>query len=62
MSQKNSKSSVLTVKSAIRAGAYSRVDQPDPPNRKQRKTKQTRRLALAQFGVNEHGMPTFTKA
>ena len=61
MSQKNSKSSALPVKSAIRAGAYSRVDQPDPPNRKQRKTK-TRRLALAQFGVNEHGMPTFTKA
>ena len=61
MSQKDSKSNALTVKSAIRAGAYSRVDQPDPPNRRQRKTR-ARRLTLAQFGVNEHGMPTFTKA
>ena len=61
MSQKNSKSNALTVKSAVRAGAYSRVDQPDPPNRKQRKTKNARRLTLAQFGVNEHGMPTFTR-
>jgi hypothetical protein len=62
MSQKNSNSSALTVKSSIRAGAYnSRLDQPDPSNRKQRKTR-TRRLSLAQFGVNEQGMPTFTKA
>lgn len=60
MSQKNSKSSAFTVKSAIRAGAYSRVDQPDPPNQRQRKTR-ARRLSLAQFGVNEHGRPTFTK-
>jgi hypothetical protein len=59
MSQKNSKSSSLTVKSAIRAGGIVRVDQPDPPNRKQRKSG-TRRLTLAQFGVNAHGLPTFT--
>ena len=61
MSQKNTKSNILTVKSAIKAGAYSRVDQPDPPNRRQRKT-QARRLTVAQFGVNEHGVATFTKA
>lgn len=61
MSQKNTKSSALAVRSAVRAGAYSRVDQPDPPNRKQRATKR-RRLALAQFGVNDHGVPTFTRA
>jgi len=60
MSQKNSNSSALTVKSALRAG-YNRNDQPDPPNRKQRKTR-IRRLTLGQFGVNEHGMPTFTRA
>jgi hypothetical protein len=62
MSQKNSNSGALTVKSAIRAGGYNRADQPDPPNRKQRKTKKTRRLTLAQFGVNEQGLPTFTWA
>ena len=60
MAQKNSSSNVLTVRSAVRAGAYSRVDQPDPPNKRQRKS--TRRLALAQFGVNAQGRPTFTKA
>lgn len=61
MSQNKNKSNALTVRSAIRAGAYSRVDQPDPPNRRQRATR-TRRLALAQFGVNAHGVPTFTRA
>ena len=61
MSQTNTKSNALTVRSAVRAGAYSRVDQPDPPNRKPR-AKRTRRLALAQFGVNEQGVPTFTRA
>jgi hypothetical protein len=63
MTQNNSKSSALTVKTAVRAGAFStgRLEQPDPANRKQRKTR-NRRLSLAQFGVNEHGLPTFTKA
>ena len=61
MAQKNSSSNVLTVRSAVRAGAYSRVDQPDPPNRRQRKAT-SRRLALAQFGVTAQGRPTFTKA
>ena len=60
MSQTNTKSNALTVRSAVRAG-FSRVDQPDPQNRKPR-SKRTRRLALAQFGVNEQGMPTFTRA
>jgi hypothetical protein len=60
MSQNNTKSNALTVRSAIKAGR-SRVDQPDPPNRRQRRSR-TRRLAVAQFGVNEHGVPTFTKA
>jgi hypothetical protein len=61
MAQKNSRSNILPVRSAVRAGAYSRVDQPDPPNRRQRKSV-TRRLALAQFGVDAHGRPTFTRA
>ena len=61
MSQNNTTSSALTVRSAVRAGRYTRVDQPDPPNRKQRASRR-RRLTLAQFGVNEHGVPTFTKA
>lgn len=61
MSQKNSTPNGLKVRTAVRAGAYSRVDQPDPPNRRQRVTRK-RRLALAQFGVNEHGVPTFTRA
>lgn len=60
MSQNNTKSNALTVRSALKAGR-SRLDQPDPPNRRQRRSR-TRRLALAQFGVNEHGVPTFTKA
>ena len=61
MSQKNTTSNGLKVRTAVRAGAYSRVDQPDPPNRRGRATRR-RRLVLAQFGVNEHGVPTFTKA
>ena len=60
MSQNHTKSNALTVRSALKAGR-SRVDQPDPPNRRQRRSR-TRRLAVAQFGVNEHGVPTFTKA
>ena len=60
MSQNNSKANGLAVRSAIRAGRL-RADQPDPPNQRQRATKK-RRLTLAQFGVNEHGVPTFTKA
>lgn len=61
MSQNNTTSSALTVRSAVRAGRYTRVDQPDPPNRKPRASRK-RRLALSQFGVNEYGVPTFTKA
>ena len=60
MSQNNTTSGALTVRSAVRAGR-NRADQPDPPNRKQRASRK-RRLTLAQFGVNEHGVPTFTKA
>lgn len=66
MSQKHTTSSGLKVRTAVRAGAFSRVDQPDPPNRKARTTTTTktkkRRLVLAQFGVNEHGVPTFIRA
>ena len=60
MSQNKSKTNGLSVRSAIRAGRL-RVEQPDPVNQRQRATKR-RRLTLAQFGVNEHGVPTFTKA
>lgn len=59
MSQNNAKSNGVPVRSAIRAGRR-RVDQPDPPNQKRRASR--RRLTLAQFGVNEHGVPTFTRA
>ena len=60
MTQNTSTSNTLTVRSAIRAGRL-RADQPDPPNQKRRATR-SRRLTVAQFGVNAHGVPTFTKA
>ena len=59
MAQNTTNANGLTVKSAIRAGRL-RADQPDPPNRG-RKTRK-RGLVLAQFGVNAHGVPTYTKA
>jgi hypothetical protein len=59
MSQTNTTPSGLTVKSAIRAGRL-RADQPDPPNR--RKIARRYRLTVSQFGVNAHGVATFTKA
>lgn len=61
MPQNNTNSSALTVRSAVRAGKYSRVDQPDPPNSRSRVIRR-RRLALTQFSVNGQGVPTFTKA
>jgi hypothetical protein len=61
MTQNNSKTNALTVRSAIRAGRL-RADQPDPPNQRRRAARNRRRLTLGQFGVNEHGVPTFTKA
>ena len=60
MPQTSTSATALTVRSAIRAGRL-RADQPDPPNRRPRANRK-RRLALAQFGVNAHGAPTFTKA
>jgi len=60
MSHNDSKTSGLAVRTAIRAGRL-RADQPDPPNRRTREMKK-RRLSLAQFGMNEHGVATFTKA
>ena len=39
-----------------------RVDQPDPPNRPQRGAWNKRRLALAQFSLNEHGEATITRS
>ena len=38
-----------------------RVDQPDPPNRTQCEAWRKRRLALAQFGLNQNGDATYTR-
>ena len=38
-----------------------RLEQPDPPNRSQLGLGSKRRLAPAQFNLNEHGEATFTR-
>ena len=63
MTQNTSKSNGLTVRTSLKAGAIrgeaGRLDQPDRPNRRMHTA--ARRLVVAQFGVNAHGVPTFTR-
>jgi len=63
MTQHTSKSNGLTVRTALKAGAIrdgaTRADQPDRPNRRMHTA--ARRLVVSQFGVNRHGVPTFTR-
>jgi hypothetical protein len=64
MTEQTSTSNGLSVRTALKAGAVrpgaGRAEQPDRPNFRKQSSK--RRLVVSQFGVNEHGVPTFTKA
>ena len=64
MTQHTSKSTGLTVRTALKAGAVrpgaGRADQPDRPNRRTHTA--ARRLAASQFGINAQGVPTFTRS
>ena len=53
--------SVEDLEEVIAPVTRGRLEQPDPPNRSQRGLGSERRLAPAQFSLNEHGEATFTR-